>query len=513
VAENLVGRSRDEVIGRDALDVLPVFDEQGRRGTLRDVLPGAADGAAYGRVVLVGRPDGSRVPVSCSVNEVSRDGKPRGCVLVLRDVTEMRDAERRLHEARVAVEAAKQAERAKSNFLANMSHEIRTPMNGVVGMADLLLETALTPEQREYAETVRNSAHSLLDILNDILDFSRIEAGMLEIEPIPFDLRRSIEEVAELLAPTAERKNLELIVRYDPEAPRHLVGDPGRVRQVVTNLLGNAIKFTRQGHVLVDVEKISASETQARLRISVRDTGIGISSGLVPNIFRKFTQADGSTTRRFGGTGLGLAISKQLVELMGGQIGVESVLDQGSTFWFELGFRVNRNAPGPLRSEDLSGVRVMVIDSSDTGRRILLEQLTHWGLRAEGFATGSEALRRLHEGQAEGDPFRIAILCNNLQGMDAETLGDLVKGDPALRTTDLVLLTPIGEQGDAKRLDRIGFSGYLVKPIKEAALKETLGVVWGGRKHGVAHGLVTRHMLSDSRVLRTSQPASSSGAR
>jgi CheY-like chemotaxis protein len=375
-------------------------------------------------------------------------------------------------------------------------------MNGVVGMADLLLETALTPEQREYAETVRGCAQSLLRILNDILDFSRIEAGMMEMEPMPFDLRRSIEEVVQQLAPAAEKKKLELIVRYDPAAPRHLIGDPGRIRQVVANLAGNAIKFTREGHVLVDVESVESSETQACLRISIHDTGVGVAESVLPGIFHKFTQADASLTRSHGGTGLGLAISKQLVELMGGTIGVESTVGEGSTFHFEVRFKVTRQGPAPLRAEDLGGVRVMVIDSFGTGRGVLAEQLEAWGMRAEAFARGGEALRRLRQAREDGDPFRIALLSDQLRGMDAETLGDLVKSDPQLRDTDLVLLTPIGEQGDARRLDRIGFSGYLVKPVREAALKNTLEVVWGARKHGVPQPLVTRHLIHDSTILK-----------
>ncbi|MGQ0721319.1 MAG: ATP-binding protein [Candidatus Eiseniibacteriota bacterium] len=507
VAENLLGRSRDEVTGRNLSRVLELYDGQGARRSAEETVSRGLKATGIGDSVLhLARADGSRVPVSSSVTRVAREGRSLGYVLVLRDLTEAREAERRLQEARVAMDSARQADRAKSNFLANMSHEIRTPMNGVVGMVDLLLETALTPEQREYAETVRGSAQSLLGILNDILDFSKIEAGMLEIDTIPFDLRRAVEEVAELLAPTAESKDLELIVRYAPDAPRHLIGDAGRVRQIVMNLVGNAIKFTREGHVLLDVECVSASETQARIRLSVQDTGIGISKGMVPKLFRKFTQADGSTTRRFGGTGLGLAISKQLVELMGGTIGVESEVDGGSTFRLEVPFRVNREAPPPLRTEDLSGIRMMVIHGSDTGRRALLEQLEHWGIRSEGFARGAEALRRLREGLSDGDPFRVVILSNHLQGMDAETLGDLVKGDPDLRDTDLVLLTTVGEQGDARRLDRIGFSGYLVRPIREVALKQTLEVVWGARKHGVAQGLVTRHLLHDSAVFAQPVP-------
>ena len=274
------------------------------------------------------------------------------------------------------------------------------------------------------------------------------------------------------------------------------------MRQVVSKLLGNAIKFTREGGVRVQVKALSVGNGVASLRISVTDTGVGISDTILPGIFDKFTQGEGVTTARSGGTGLGLAIVKHVVDLLGGELGVESKAGEGSTFWFEVELPLSREAPRPLLAEELSGERVMVIDSSQTGRRILGEQLAQWGMRVASLASGAEAIRQLRGAVEEDDPYRLAILSTQLEGMDPEALGDLVKCDPALCETDFVLVTPVGERGDAKRLEEIGFSGYLVKPVKEAALKETLEVVWGARKHGVEQGIVTRHTLSDSKIMK-----------
>ena len=480
-AEASFGWSRREALGRElAATVFPEAHRQAHRDGIEQFLATGQERTLGKRLELTAlHRDGREFPVELTISPLRTKASYTFNVF-LRDITERTRAQQELALAR---DQALEASRLKSMFVANVSHEIRTPMNGVIGMSELLLDTELDEWQREYAETIAASGDTLLGIIDDILDFSKIEAGKLELDPTDVDLRHAVERACGMLAARAHKKGLELVVAVDPGVPALVRADAARLRQVIANLVLNAIKFTPAGEIVVRAHCTSGDDGASLLRIEVADTGIGIERKALERLFTPFAQADSSTTRNYGGTGLGLAISRQLIELMGGSLGATSEPGEGSTFWFELTLAsVESDAGTPEKEREIAGLRVLIVDDNATSRTILARQLSSWQMSCDVADSAAQALERLDAAADAGLPYPLALIDKDMPGVDGYELAHVIRERPALSGIMLVLLSSSGGAFDAPEEAIDGFDGLITKPVRQSRLYEELQAVIAGER-------------------------------
>jgi two-component system, sensor histidine kinase and response regulator len=495
-----IGFSRDEVIGKPF--VASIFSPNNDASLQQEITASMRNSGSWKGECLERREDGTDVPVDLRIDLIKdKAGRPIGTLGIARDISLRKEAEEAMLRAK---EAAETANRAKSEFLANMSHEIRTPMNGIMGMTELVLDTNLDPEQRNYLNLAKSSALSLLSLINDILDYSKIEAGKLEIEAINFQLGSCLGETMKTLSLRAHQKGLELAFEIDPDVNDALVGDPGRLRQVVVNLVGNAIKFTEKGEVVLHVESSARREEGIELHFTVRDTGIGIPKDKQEAVFGAFQQADGSMTRKYGGTGLGLTISSRLVQLMGGRIWVESDETKGSCFHFTALFELPKN---PIRTivprdpETLRGMRVLIVDDNSTNRQILIKMLDNWHATPYAVDSGAQAIVTLREASSMGRSFQLILVDAQMPEMDGFALIEAIKRNPQWNAATIMMLSSAGQKGDAMHCRELGVAAYLTKPVQQDELLDaTLAALGTRQSQNVQPDLVTRHSLNENRV-------------